>query len=207
MNYEIIPTIIAKDQIELSDKCEKLRHSFKTFHLDIMDGIFVANKSLDFEFVLPIGKAYEAHLMLSKPERWIRRTLHNLDMVIANIEKVQDPRQLVSDSEHKKYKLGFALNPETDICCLFPYLNQIDLVLLLAVNPGMYGAEFQPLIYNKISALRTIYLGDIEVDGGMNPMTIKFCKDAGANRFAVGSYIQKCSSVEDAAAKLNHAIS
>ena len=203
MKYEIVPTIIAKDQVDLNSKCDRLIPYFQTFHLDIMDGIFVPNHSLDFEeFIVPAGKNYEAHLMVDKPERWMKKKIHNLDIVIANIEKVKDIRQLVSDLTTKKKKIGFALNPETDISPLFPYLKQIDLVLLLAVTPGGYGGNFQSSVYDKIGALRMIYAGDIEVDGGMNPMTIHFCKDVGANRFAVGSYLQKRNDIDKAAEEL-----
>ena len=209
MQHRIIPTVIAKDQYELTSITRNLSNYFDEIHLDIMDGKFVSNKSIwfdDEEFALWPNNYYEAHLMVDKPEEWIYKSLNNLKTIIPNIEQVKDPNKLIYTLKARKQKVGFALNPETQLNVIFPYLKHLDLVLLLAVNPGSYGAKFLPEVVDKIEQLRMIYDGDIEVDGGMNPLTIEICKNKGANVFAVGSYLQRSSNLEETVKELKSAI-
>lgn len=197
----IVPTVISNDMKELYEKCKELGKYSNTLHLDIMDGIFVRNKSIWFEeFCLPMRKKYEAHLMVDDPEKWVYTYITNLDRMIVNIERVKDIPKLISRIK-RGHEVGFSLNPETSIDKIKPYLSDLDCVLILTVNPGQYGAPFIPECLDKVKALREIYNGDIEVDGSVNPLTIKSCKEAGANIFAVGSYIQ---NNPDKAAAIKH---
>lgn len=195
----IVPTIIAENQCDFSTKCNSFENYLGTFHLDVMDGVFVNNKSLWFdELRLPVKYDYEVHLMVDEPEKWIDESpiLINenatfVNLIIANFERVKKPSELIEKVKNEWKRIGFALNPETDIEKIKPYLKDLDCVLVLMVNPGQYGAKFIPECLDKVKALRDVYTKDIEVDGGINPHTIKLCKEAGANIFAVGSYIQK----------------
>ena len=198
----IVPTIISNDTTDLYERCKELGKYSNTLHLDIMDGVFVKNKSIWFdEFYLTMKNRYEAHLMIDNPEDWVYKTINNLDRIIVNIERVKDVPKLITRIKRTKQEIGFSLNPETSIDKIKPYLNDLDCVLILTVNPGQYGAPFIPECLDKVKALREIYSKDIEVDGSVNPLTIKQCKDAGANIFAVGSYIQNSP---DKAAAIKH---
>ena len=203
MKYKIIPTIIANNQEEFDSLINRYSKYFKHFQLDIMDGKFVKNKSNWFDFKLNKKYTYEAHLMVDNPEKYIKNNYRKFDVLIANYEKIKDPFKLIKFVKSKKKKIGFALNPETSLMHIMPYLKYLDLVLILSVNPGKYGGEFIPGIIEKINMLRMDYKGDIEADGNINCDTILKCKKAGANFFAVGSYLTNSRSIEKAIKELN----
>ncbi len=202
MKYKIIPTIIANNQKEIDDLLLKYKPYFKHFQIDVMDGKFVKNKSNWFDFKLPKGNLYEAHLMVDKPEDWIKKNYNKFDTLIANFEKVKNPNELIKFVKSKKKEIGFALNPETSLMHLMPYLKLIDVVLILTVHPGQYGAKFLPEILEKIEMLRMDYKGNIEVDGHQDFINIQKCKKAGANLFAVGSYLKNTNNLKKSAQEL-----
>ncbi len=197
MKYKIIPTLISNNQKELDQLINKYKNNFNYFQVDVMDGKFVKNKSNWFNFKLNKKFKYEAHLMLDDPEKWINKNYKKFEVLIANFERVKDPLKLIRFIKSKNKKLGFALNPETPIINIIPYLKELDRILILTVHPGKYGAEFIPNTLEKIKTLRMNYKGNIEVDGHMNPITIKQCKKAGANLFAVGSYLQNNNNLKE----------
>lgn len=195
MIYRIIPTLIAKNQKELSSLFSLYKKHSKWFQIDIMDGKFVRSKSNWFNFKLPKNYKYEGHLMVNNPENWVYKNYKKVDVVIANFEKVKNPMKLIKFVKSKKKKIGFAINPETSIKKLEPYLKYLDRVLILAVHPGKYGAKFLPSTLKKIKALRKIYKKDIEIDGHEDLKHIKLCKKAGANLFSVGSCLKNSSDI------------
>src|SRR3989344_1225840 len=195
MKYRIIPTLIAKNQKELYYLFNRYKKHTKHFQIDVMDGKFVKNKSNWFNFKLTKGYNYEAHLMTDDPERWVYKNYKKIDAVIANFERVKNPIRLIKFANAKKKKIMFAINPETSINKLKPYLKHLDGVLILAVHPGRYGAKFLFKTLEKIRILRKVYNGNIEVDGHQDPKNIKLCKNAGANLFAVGSYLKNADDV------------
>lgn len=202
MRYKIIPTLIAKNQKELNLILDKYKNYFNYFQVDVMDGKFVKNKSNWFNFKLSKNCKYEAHLMVDNPERWIIKNYKKFDVLIANFERVKNPMKLIEFVKDKNKKIGFAINPETDIKNLYPYLTHLDRILILTVHPGRYGAEFLPKSLVKIKVLRRVFKGDIEVDGHINPTTIRLCKNAGANLFAVGSYLKDSDDIQNAIKRL-----
>jgi len=196
MKYQIIPTIIAKNQIEFDEIFNRYKNYTKVLQVDIMDGKFVKNKSNWFSLKLKKTHKYEAHLMINNPEEYIYKNYKKFDVLIANYEKIKDPLKLIKFVKSKKKKIGFALNPETSIMHIDPYLKSLDRVLILTVHPGQYGAEFLFEMLEKINMLRMVYKKDIEVDGHINPETLKKCKKEGANLFAVGSYLKNSKDVK-----------
>ena len=206
MKYQIIPALIANNQKELDLLLNKYKKNFNYFQVDVMDGKFVKNKSNWFGFKLPKGHKYEAHLMVNNPDEWIKQNYKQFDVIIANFEKLKNPIKLIKFVKSKKKKIGFALNPETSLMSIQPYLKYLDRVLILTVHPGKYGAEFLPKTLEKINMLRIIYKKDIEVDGHADPMTIKLCKNMGANLFAVGSYLKNSKDLGKAMIELRKAL-
>ena len=206
MKYKIIPTIIAKNQNEFDEYFERIKNFTKFIQVDIMDGKFVDNKSNWFNLKLNKKFKFEAHLMVDNPDEYIHKNYKNFDVLIPNIEKVKNAEKLINFVHNKKKKIGFAINPETSISYLLPYLDKLDRVLILTVNPGRYGAKFLNETLNKIGELRKFYKKDIEVDGHIDEKTILLCKKAGANLFAVGSYIKNSKNVKKAINKLKKSI-
>lgn len=190
MKKTIIPAIIAKSQKELDERIKKV--SSNIYQLDIMDGKFVKNKSLMFNFSLLKGKKYEAHLMIKNPESWILKNWKKIDMIIFHLESTKNPEVLIKIIKSKKRRVGIAINPNTSFEKLEPYINKIDMVLIMTVNPGKYGSKFLPKTIEKIKKLRKLKPKlNIEVDGGIDIKTIKLVNKMGVNRFVVGSYLQK----------------
>ncbi len=206
MKYKIIPTIIANNQKELDSRINILNKYFKHFQLDIMDRKFVKNKSNWFNFKLNKDFTYEAHLMVNNPEEWVYKNYKEFKILIVNFERLKDPLKLIKFAKSKKEEIGFALNPETSLMHIMPYLKYLDRVLLLTVHPGQYGAEFHSEVVEKIKMLRMDFKKDIEVDGHINPDTIKLCKKAGANLFAVGSYLQNSKGLNKTVNELNKSL-
>lgn len=202
MKKVVIPSLIAKNQEELNDRFSKVRGVSSVFQLDVMDGKFVKNKSLVFDFKIPKvkGKKYEADLMVSNPRKWIEKNWRKTDTIIFHVEtckNVKEVCELIDFVRSKKRRVGIALNPETPVKKISQFLGFVDLVLIMSVKPGKYGSKFIPKMLNKVKEIRKLNSKvDIEVDGGMNDKTIKLAAKAGANRFVVGSFLQGSEDVK-----------
>ena len=200
LKKEIIPAIIAKSQEELEEKINKVKDYVQVIQLDFMDGEFVPNSSINFDFKLPDTNCiFEAHLMINNPKKWIEKHFDKVDIVLAHIESCEDPKRIINLVRNKGKKIGFVLNPETPISSIKDFINEIDQVLIMTVNPGFYGSPFLPEMLEKIKELRNLKPDiEIEVDGGVTDKTVKLVDNAGANLFVSGSYIVKSDNVKGA---------
>jgi len=119
--------------------------------------------------------------------------------VLVHIESCKDPKRIINLVRSKGKKIGFVLNPETPISLIKNFINDIDQVLIMTVNPGFYGSPFLPEMLEKIKELRNLKPEiEIEVDGGVTDKTVKLVDNAGANLFVSGSYIVKSDNVKGA---------
>ena len=195
MKYTLIPSVIAKNQAELDKRLEKISSLSKVIQLDVMDGDFVKAHSLDFDFITPTGKSYESHLMINSPEEWINENANNSKIIFFHIESAKNPSKIINFIKRKRKKVGIVINPKTPIRKIISYLEKVDALSIMTVSPGKYGAEFLPETLAKVRQIREINKKiDIEVDGGINEKTILKAKQAGANHFVVGSYLQNSSN-------------
>lgn len=208
MKKMIIPAIIAKSQEELEKNINKVKDYVDLIQLDFMDGNFVPNDSINFDFELPKTDCeFEAHLMINDPINWIKKHHDKVDMILAHIESCKNPTELIRFVRNKNKKVGFVLNPETPLESIEKYLNEIDQVLIMTVNPGFYGSPFLSETLEKISNLRKLKKNlNIEVDGGITDKTIGLVNKAGANMFVSGSYIVKSNNVKNAVENLKRII-
>tara|TARA_Y100000034_G_C6849699_1_gene385337 strand:- start:98 stop:733 length:636 start_codon:yes stop_codon:yes gene_type:complete len=189
----IIPSIIASSQKQIDEIFEKVK-SASMIHLDIMDGKFVGKQSLNFPFKLPREKRdYQAHLMVKNPLAWINKNAHKVDTIIFHVEsynkfsKIQETIDLIK--KHKK-KVGIAINPFTPVKTLEHLARQINLVLIMTVIPGRYGARFIPSALKKANKIRNFNSKiKIIIDGGMSDKTIERAKKYG-DAFISGSFVQ-----------------
>jgi ribulose-phosphate 3-epimerase len=205
---EIIPAIIAKTQEELDERLLKVKDYVKTVQLDVMDNIFVPNTSLFFDFDLKeIDLSYEAHLMVEKPQNWIKNHAEKVDTILVHYESIYDDEQVIRTVKNLGKRIGFVLNPETSVEKLDNVIDEIDQVLIMTVKPGFYGSPFLPEMMDKIQKLRLKNPDlDIEVDGGITDKTIQQVYTAGANLFVSGSYIVKSEYVQRAIDSLKNLI-
>lgn len=201
MKKIILPSIIANSQKDLDERINNVKNSSGTFHLDIMDGKFVKNKSLMFDFKVLKRKKYQAHLMVRNPVPWINKNEKKVKMIIFHPEPFKNNKkilEIIDLIKSKRRKIGLAINPGTSIEKIRPYLEHIDLVLIMTVNPGKYGSKFLPQTLKKVKQLKKIKPSlNIEVDGGINNKTIKKASNAGASIFVSGSYIQKSDNPKE----------
>ena len=150
MMQKIFPSVMAKNQKELDGLLTKLKGTSAMLHLDIADGKAVPNTSLNFKFRLNKEFSYNAHLMIKNPEKWIMKNKIKFSLIIPQYEEVENIKKYILGMEKKGGKVAFALNPETKIEKIKPYLKEIDFILILTVHPGFYGATFlkEPLAKN-----------------------------------------------------------
>jgi len=203
-NKYIIPAIIAKNQEEFTKKINSVKDYVKIIQLDFMDGKFVPNNSIDFDFELPESNCkFEAHLMIKNPDKWIKKNISKIDTILVHFESCNNIEEIIKMVKSENKKAGIVINPETDIDSILRFLDDIDQVLIMTVNPGFYGSPFLQETLEKITEIRKIKADiDIEVDGGITDKTIKLADKAGANLFVSGSYIIKSDDIKNAVEKL-----
>ncbi|MBR9706788.1 methyltransferase domain-containing protein [Candidatus Pacearchaeota archaeon] len=202
---QIIPAIIAKDSNQLNQRLNLVKSFSGKAQMDIMDGHFVRNESFLFKYNLPKELSCEAHIMAQKPFRLIKRKSYTYDKITVHIES-KDIRKVIK--RIPKEKLAIAINPKTKIKKIVPFLPYVSEVLVMSVNPGKYGSKFQPGVVEKIKQLKSRFPWlSIAVDGGVNNKNINLLRNAGANKFIVGSYIMNNKNPMQAYQKLQNLIS
>jgi len=200
MKKKIIPAIIAKSQEEFEGNINKVKDYVEVIQLDFMDGEFVPNNSIDFDFKLPDTNCeFEAHLMIKDPLGWAKKHYEKVETILAHYESCDNHQEIIDFAKSKNKRVGFVLNPETPVDVLEGFIKDIDQVLIMTVNPGFYGSPFLPEMLEKVTKLRQMRNDlDIEVDGGVTDKTIALVNKAGANLFVSGSYIVKSDNVRRA---------
>lgn len=195
----------SKDRKEMIDKLNNTNISY--IHMDVMDGKFVSQNTLSYQELRELSsfsnKKLDVHLMMDNPEEYINniKDLNNIENITIHLEIDKDIKKILSMIKSLGIKRGISIKPNTDINKLLPYLNDIDLILVMTVEPGLGG---QPFIETSTARLKEIkkLIKDkdilIEVDGGINSNTINLVKDA--DIVVVGSYIT-CS--DDPISKIN----
>lgn len=164
-------------------------------HLDVMDGMFVEKKSLPVNDIIELSKISEKeldiHLMVENPLEYIKKVkdISNIHYITIHLELDKDIKSILSNIKKYGFKAGLSIKPNTDINTILPYLKDIDLVLLMTVEPGLGGQKFIEESTLKLDKLKKIINDDIkiEVDGGINNLTINNVLEA--DIAVVGSYI------------------
>ena len=200
---KVIPTIIAKDFQEVQEKIKKVESYVDWVQLDVMDGKFVNeatwNKPADLKN-LKTSSELEAHLMIEKPEEHISDWITSgVKRIIFHFEATDKKREIIEQIKKAGLRVGLAINPETPIGVVDEFISQLDLVLVMTVQPGRGGQQFLEETLGKIKELREKYKDvNIEVDGGINLETAPRVIQAGANLLASGTAIFKSDDIKQA---------
>lgn len=203
---EIVPAVLVKTAEELRQRVKEVEPFVKRVQIDIMDGVFVPNKTVQPEdmkdFKTDLVK--EAHLMVNDNEKYVEAFLDlGFDMIIVHYESCKDVPGIIRKVKDRGKKIAIAINPPTPLSAIKDYLDDLDMVLIMTVNPGFSGQGFDPSVLTKIRELRSMKRDlDIEVDGGVKVGTVKLAAEAGANIFASCSGIYKFEDKEKAVENL-----
>ncbi|MFX1419058.1 MAG: ribulose-phosphate 3-epimerase [Promethearchaeota archaeon] len=158
---------------------------FDYIHIDIMDGKFVDNKNNNLDVIPILREIYKspiiAHLMVINPFEYIEKIIKDIDFFLFHFEIEGNKDKIIEEVRKNNKKVGFAINPETEITKIVPYLKKIDLILIMSVNPGSSGQKFILSIIkkvNKLSEYKRKHNFIIDVDGGINLRNAKLLKNA-----------------------------
>ena len=185
--------------LNAKDKKEMIRLLNSTdisyIHLDVMDGIFVEKKNLPINEIIELSKIskkkMDVHLMVENPIEYIEciKNISNIEYITIHLELDKDIKTILSTIKRYGFNAGLSIKPNTDINTLLPYLKDIDLVLLMTVEPGLGGQRFIESSKLRLKELKKIISDDIkiEVDGGINHLTINDVSETDIS--VVGSYI------------------
>ena len=202
---QISPSILSADFSQLGNEIKRLEEGgADMIHVDVMDGHFVPNLTIGPPVIKALKKhssmLFDVHLMISPVHKYIEAYSDaGADIITIHPEATDNLKKSILKIKELKKKVGVSLNPETKIDVILDNLEQIDLVLIMSVNPGFGGQKFMPEVLNKIKELKKIQQEkklsfDIEIDGGINFKNSKIAIEAGANILVSGTTIFKSNN-------------
>ena len=209
----ISPSVLSADFAHLADDIKKVEEAgAKYLHLDVMDGIFVPNITFGAPVISAIRKhsdmVFDVHLMIDRPERYIDDFAKaGADIITIHIESTDKVLETLRYIRSKGIKAAISVKPNTPVEEVFPYLDALDMVLIMTVEPGFGGQKLIPETLQKIRTLKEYcdanqYNIDIEVDGGIGPDNIGLLTSNGANIIVAGSAVFKADDYNEVIAKM-----
>lgn len=203
----ISPSILSADFCNLENEIKRVEPYVKWLHIDVMDGHFVPNITIGVPVVKSIRKTtnlfLDTHLMIENPEKYIESFFEaGSDLLTvhfeATIEKTPD---IINQIKSKGIKAGLSIKPKTNVSEIIDYIDLCDLILVMTVEPGFGGQKFIDDCAEKIKEIKKVSKNKdliIQVDGGINAITGKICKDLGANSLVAGNFIYKSENIKSA---------
>ena len=199
-SIKISPSILSCNFSKLGEEIKSLEKAgADLIHIDVMDGHFVPNITIGPEVIKkirPLTKVpFDVHLMISPVDNFIEDFANaGSDIITIHPEATKDLKKSIELIKKFDKKVGISLNPNSEIILVEPYLNDIDLILVMSVNPGFAGQKFKPEVLKKLEKIKKIIVSknlkiDLEIDGGINFKNSMDAKNAGANILVSGSTI------------------
>ena len=196
----VAPSILSADFGNLERDVKMIdRSEAEWVHIDVMDGVFVPNISFGFPVVKSVRKAtdkvFDVHLMIVEPEKYVKRFVEaGANYVTFHHEACANPRATIADIRSVGAKAGVSIKPATPVEAIFDYLGEVDMVLVMSVEPGFGGQSFMPHSLDKVRALRKEitekgYNCLIEIDGGISTKNAREVFDAGVDVVVAGSSV------------------
>lgn len=204
----ISPSILSANFLNIQADIEALNRSEADWvHVDVMDGVFVPNISIGFPLVKQVAeiskKPLDVHLMIVQPEKFIKE-LKDMGAMMMNVhyEACTHLHRVIQQIKDAGMKAGVTLNPSTPVAMLKDIITDVDMVLLMSVNPGFSGQKFIPQTLNKLKELRELIDNSgskalIQIDGGVNLETGKLLVEAGADVLVAGNAVFKAPDMVD----------
>lgn len=208
MEYILAPSILAADFKTLGEEMKKTEENgAKYIHFDVMDGLFVPSISFGMPVLASIQNAtsqvMDAHLMIQEPIRYIEAFQKaGADMITVHLEACEDVKSTLAKIRDCGMKVGLSICPETPAEAVKPYLENVDMILVMSVHPGFGGQKFIPESLDKIRMVREMIREkdlsvDIQVDGGIYLSNVREVLDAGANVIVAGSAVFKGNAAQN----------
>ena len=214
MSIIISPSILGGSFANMQDTIKLIDQSKAEYiHFDVMDGDFVPNLTFGPQFISNVRsfskKIFDVHLMINRVGKFLDDYIKaGSDIITFHLEIDEDINELITKIKNNNIKCGIAIKPATPWEDLKPYLNNIDQIIIMTVEPGFGGQKFMDDQLSKITQLKKYlvdnqYSIDLEIDGGVNFETGKKCIDAGANILVAGSFLFKQDDLTQATNQLN----
>ena len=211
--FIISPSVLAADFSKLGEEAKKVHRAGAIYlHLDFMDGIFVPNISFGAPVISSLRKTtniiFDVHLMITEPQRYIDDFLKaGADIVTIHYESCENPLEVVKYIKSKEAKAGLSIKPATPAEAVYDMLPELDMLLVMTVEPGFGGQKMMPDMLEKVRKIRK-YANehgikiDIEVDGGLTADNVGLATAAGANVIVAGSAVYNAKSPKEVIAKM-----